>query len=324
MKAIRIHAYGSASGVRLEEIPVPEAGPSDVLVRVVAAGVNPVDWKLRAGAMARAVPRELPLTLGWDAAGTVIAAGRDVSALRPGDAVFFYAAFARGGTYAEYVAVSAAEAALKPRTMSFASAAALPMAAQAAWTAIVETAQVGAGMRVLVHGAAGAVGSAAVQFAREAGAEVFATASGAGLELVAGLGAARVIDHRSERFEGIANDLDVVLDTVGGETQEASWATLRPGGLLVATTAPPSPARAEAAGVRATFLFTPPRGAVLAQIARRVDAGRLHAFVGRELALDDAGEAHRLGEAGRAGGKMVLHVAPPPRTDPTTPDRRTR
>lgn len=311
MKGIRIHAYGGADVLQLEEIAVPECGAADILVRVVAAGVNPIDWKIRSGAMAKGLPRAFPFTLGWDAAGTVAAVGGAVTAFKPGDEVFLYADFARGGTYAEYVAVDAGQVAYKPRTMSFATAAAMPTPAQAAWTALVDTAKVGAGMRVLIHGAAGALGTIAVQLVCAQGAEVIATASGTAIELVANLGAAQVIDYRAQRFETLVKDVDVVLDTIGGATQEASWATLRPGGLLVATAQPPAPERAAAAGVRSAFVFTPPRGAVLAELARRVDAGKLHAFVGQEFALADAAKAHRLGEAGRSRGKMVLHVAAP-------------
>lgn len=261
--------------------------------------------------MAHGAERHFPFTLGWAAAGTVAAAGGGVKGFEPGDPVCFYAEFARGGTYAEYVAVEASQVAAKPRTMSFAQAAALPMSGQAAWAALIETAQIQTGMRVLIHGAAGALGSVAVQLARAVGAEVIGTASGAGLDLVAGLGARQVIDYRNERFEAAVKDVDVVLDTIGGATQEASWATLRRGGLLVATAMPPPPGRAEAAGARSAFVFTRPDGRVLAELARRADAGRLQVFVGEEFALADAPHAHRIGEAGRARGKMVLHVAAP-------------
>jgi len=311
MKSIRIHAYGGTDTMQLEDAPVPECGASDLLVRVVAAGVNPIDWKIRSGAMAHGAERRFPFTLGWVAAGTVAAVGGDVTRFEPGDEVCFYAEFARGGCYAEYVAVDASQVAAKPRTFSFAQAAALPMSGQAAWTALIETAQIRPGMRVLVHGAAGALGSVAVQLAREAGAEVIGTASGPGLELVAGLGARQVIDYRNERFEAVVKDVDVVVDTIGGATQEASWSTLRRGGLLVATAVPPPPGRADAAGVRGAFVFTRPDGLVLAELARRADAGRLQVFVGQEFALADAPHAHRIGETGRARGKMVLHVAAP-------------
>jgi NADPH:quinone reductase-like Zn-dependent oxidoreductase len=309
MKAIRIHAYGDASQMQLEDAPVPVCGGSDVLVRVVAAGINPIDWKLRSGAMAQGIPKAFPVTLGSDAAGVVTAVGSAVSGFSTGDEVFFYAEFARGGSYAEYVAVDASQVALKPRTVSFATAAALPTPAQAAWTALMETAQLERGMRVLVHGGAGALGSVAVQLAKLQGAYVIATAGTADLALVQSLGADEVIDYRTQRFEDLVRNMDVVLDTLGGATQEASWATLRQGGLLVATAMPPSPERAAAAGARAAFVFTPPRGAVLAQLAALVDAGRLRVLVGQEFALADAAQAHRLGESGKARGKMILRVS---------------
>ena len=313
MKAIRVHAYGGPELMQLDDAPVPACGAGDLLVRVVAAGVNPIDWKMRSGAMAAHMPKSFPMTLGSDAAGVVAALGGGVSGFELGDEVCFYAEFARGGTYAEYVAVDASQVAKKPRTASFVTAAALPMAGQAAWTALIETAKVERGMRVLIHGGAGALGTTAVQLAKEHGAHVTATASGDGLALIKSLGADEWIDYRTQRFEQIARDMDIVLDTLGGPTQEASWATLRQGGILVATAMPPPPERAAAAGVRAAFVFTPPRGAVLAQLAERVDDGRLRIVIGQEFALADAAQAHRLGEAGKARGKMVLHVGAPGR-----------
>ncbi|MBL8380474.1 MAG: NADP-dependent oxidoreductase [Burkholderiales bacterium] len=310
MKAIRIHAYGGPEQMQFEDAPVPECRAGDVLVRVVAASINPIDWKLRSGAMAKGIPKSFPFVLGQDGAGVVEAVGSDVQGFAIGDEVFFYAEFARGGSYAQFVAVDAAQVAKKPRTVTFATAAALPTPGQAAWTALIETARLERGMRVLIHGAAGALGTIAVQLAKQQGAHVVATASGEGMALVASLGADEVIDYRQQRFESVARGLDVVLDTIGGATQEASWSTLRPGGLLVATAIPPAPDRAAAAGVRAAFVFTPPRGAVLAQLAERVDRG-LRVIVGREFALSDAAAAHRLGESGRAHGKMVLHVTAP-------------
>jgi len=311
MKAIRIHAYGGPELMQLEDAPVPPCGAGDLLVRVVAAGINPIDWKMRSGVMAAQVPKSFPITLGFDAAGVVTAVGGEVAGFELGDEICFYADFGHGGTYAEYVAVDASQVAKKPRTTSFANAAAMPMASQAAWTALIETGQVERGMRVLIHGGAGALGTVAVQLAKEHGAHVTATASGDGLALVKSLGADEVIDYRTQRFEQIAHDIDIVLDTLGGATQEASWTTMRKGGILVATAMPPSPERAAAASVRAVFVFTPPRGAVLAQLVERVDDGRLRIVVGQEFALADAARAHRLGENGKARGKMILHVAAP-------------
>ncbi|MFM9886851.1 MAG: NADP-dependent oxidoreductase [Burkholderiales bacterium] len=310
MQAIRVHAYGGVEQMQLEDAPVPVCGPNDLLVRVVAAGINPVDWKMRSGAMAQGIPKSFPFVLGQDAAGVVAATGGNVQGFQRGDEVFFYAEFARGGTYAEYVAVDSAQVAKKPRTVSFSTAAALPTPGEAAWTALFDAAKLEPGMRVLIHGGAGAVGTIAVQLAKRHGAHVTATASGPGVELVASLGADQVIDYRQQRFETLAREMDVVLDTLGGPTQEASWPTLRKGGVMVATAVPPPPERAEAAGVRAAFVFTPPRGAVLAQLAERVDRG-LRIVVGQEFALADAAAAHRLGESGKARGKMILHVTAP-------------
>ena len=241
----------------------------------------------------------------------VSAVGGAATGFKTGDEVFFYAEFARGGSYAEYVAVDASQVALKPRTVPFAAAAALPTPGQAAWTALMDTARVEPGMRVLIHGGAGALGSVAVQLAKAQGLHVIATASGAGVDLVKSLGADEVIDYRQQPFQNVVKGVDVVLDTLGGPTQEASWATLKPGGILVATAVPPSPERAATVGVRAAFVFTPPRGAVLAQLAQRVDAGQLRLLVGQEFALSDAAQAHRLGESGQARGKMILHVGAP-------------
>ncbi len=311
MKAIRIHAHGGPEQMQLDDAPVPACGATDLRVRVVVAGVNPIDWKIRAGAMAHGLSKAFPVTLGWDAAGVVDAVGSSVAGFKPGDEVCFYAEFARGGTYADFVVVDASQVALKPRTLAFAAAAALPMAGQAAWTALVDNAQIERGMRVLIHGGAGALGSIAVQLAKHAGLHVIATASGDGMALSRSLGADEVIDYRSQRFQDHAHDIDVVLDTIGGPTQEASWGVMKPGGILVATAMPPPPDRAAKAGVRAAFVFTPPRGAVLAQLVEHVDAGRLRVLVGQEFALADAAQAHRLGEGGKARGKMVLHVNPP-------------
>lgn len=311
MKAIRINAFGGADQLHLEDIPVPAIAPHEVLVRIVAAGVNPVDWKIRSGLMAAAFPVKVPATLGWDGAGVVGAVGADVDRFKVGDEVFFFADFAHGGTYADYAAVDASQLALKPRTVSFASAAAIPTATQAAWRALVEVAPVQAGMKVLIHGAGGPLGSVAVQLAKRAGAYVIGTASEASIAIARAAGADEVIDYRRQRFEDLVSDVDIVLDTVGGAVQEASWATLKPGGILVATAVPPSAERAAAAGVRAEMIFTPPRGDVLAQIAALVDAGELRVAVSHEFALADAARAHRLGESGEARGKIVLHVGQP-------------
>jgi len=309
MKAVRMHEFGGPEVLRVEDVARPDVGPRDVLIRVIAASFNPIDAKVRDGSMKQAIARPLPIVLGWDAAGVVDELGADVTGFARGDAVFTYPEFRRGGTYAEFVAVDHSQVAKKPHTVSFAHAAALPMTAQAAWMAIVTTAAVSHGQRVLIHGGAGGLGSIAVQLAHARGAEVIATASAADLQLVTGLGADHVIDYRTTRFQDVVRDADVVLDTLGGQTQDDSWAVLKPGGILVATAQPPSAEQALAAGVRAQFIFTPPSGAVLAQIAALVDAGTLRPVIGLELDLAHAAAAHA--PAGRKAGKTVLHVARP-------------
>lgn len=311
MKAIRIAAYGGPEQMKLSDAPMPTCGSHEVLVRVIAAGVNPVDWKIRSGQMAAMLQLPLPLTLGWDVAGVVEAVGASVRDFVPGDEVFAQAGFGHGGTYAEYVALDAAEVAKKPTTLAFAQAVALPMPAQAAWAAVHDTAQVTAGQRLLIHGAAGSLGAVAVQLAKSAGAYVIATASGEGVALAASLGADEVIDYRRQAFDAVARGVDTVIDTVGGATQAASWRVLNPGGLLVATTMPPSAEAAQAVGARSAFLFSQPRGRILQRIADLVDQGRLRALVGREFALEEAARVHELGQMGQLRGKSVLHVGQP-------------
>lgn len=311
MKAIRIHRYGDAGVLSLDDVAQPAPGDEDVLIRVVAAGVNPVDWKIREGGLKDRLGHRLPLTLGWDVSGVVAAVGRSVRSFSPGDLVYSRPDIARDGCYAEYVAVRASEVAPRPTTVSHVEAASLPLAGITAWQAIVETAQVSTGQRVLIHAGAGGVGSLAVQLAKWRGAHVIATASAANADLVSFLGADEVIDYRRERFFEQVQGVDVVFDTVGGQVQQDSWRTLRPGGLLVSVVDPPSEEVARQRSVRAEFIFIQPNAAVLEQIAGLVDAGQLRPVVGAEFALRDAAAAHRLSQSGRARGKIVLYVGAP-------------
>jgi NADPH:quinone reductase-like Zn-dependent oxidoreductase len=307
MKAMRIHQYGPTSVMQLDDVPPPRCGHNDVLIRVAASGVNPIDWKIRAGLMAQAMPLSLPLTLGWECAGTVEEVGSLVTAFQPCDTVFTMAAFHRGGTYAELVLVDAAEVAHMPHTVSFSVAAALPMTAQAAWTAV-ETADLQSGQHVLVHGGAGGVGSLAIQLAKARGARVSTTVAGGDVKRAKALGADTVIDFSTSNFTQQLRGLDAVIDTVGGPTQDASWATLKSGGILVALTQPPSQDRARAAGARGQFILTQPRGAVLQQIATLVDAGQLHPLRCHAYPLTDAALVHAHGEAKTLVGRTVLNV----------------
>ena len=305
MKVVRIHAFGDASVLTLEDIPMPVATNDDLLVRVMASGINPIEWKIRSGMMKQALGRDLPVTFGWACAGIVEAVGPAVTTFHVGDEICAYPEFTRGGTHGEFVLIGATQAALKPSNLSFVQASAVPMTSQAAWTAL-QAAEVRRGERVLIHGAAGAVGHWLVQLAKEKGAYVIATASGQGCDDVRMLGADQAIDYRTDRFED-AGKVDVVFDLIGGETQARSWAILGSGGRLVSTAMPPDTANAEAIGAKGTFVFTPPDGKVLAEIVGRLDAGKLKPLGAiREFPLAEAAEAHRLGETGKAGGKMAL------------------
>lgn len=311
MKAVRIHQYGGREVLSIDEIPVPDILPDEVLVRVVAASINPVDWKVRAGYLARMIPHPLPLTLGWDVSGVVVAVGGQVTQWQVGDTVYSRPDLARNGTYAEFVAIRANECARKPRTISHVEAASLPLAGITAWESMIDTAQVQAGQRVLIHAGAGGVGSLAIQLVKAAGATVIATASGRNRALVESLGADQFVDYTMTKVAEAVEPVDAVFDTIGGEVQEASWSLLKPGGIQVSIISPPDEARAAAMGVRGAFVFIGPNAPVLERLAQMVDNGRLRPIVGAEFALDDIVAAHALSESGRTVGKIVLYVGKP-------------
>ncbi|MCX8508560.1 MAG: NADP-dependent oxidoreductase, partial [Rhodobacteraceae bacterium] len=306
MKAARIHAYGDASQIKIEEAPLPVLNPDDVLVRIVAASVNPVDWKIRQGHLASFIPHTLPLTLGWDLSGVVAAVGPAVTGFKPGDAVYSRPDIARNGSYAEFIAVRESELALKPATISHVEAASLPLVSITAWEVLVTTADLQPGQRVLIHAGAGGVGAIAVQLAKARGAHVTATASAGKAALVRGLGADEVLDYRSQDVARLARDMDVVFDTQGGEAQEAAWGSLKPGGILVSIVAPPSAERAAAEGKRSAFVFIQPSAPILRDLAAMVDASLIRPLVGAEFSLDNAARAQEFSETGRATGKIVL------------------
>ena len=311
MKAVRIHAYGDRSVLQFEDAPKPAIARDEALVRVVAAAVNPIDWKIRQGHLKTMVPYVFPLTLGWDFSGVIEALGSEVSGLAVGDAVFSRPDIRRDGSYAEYVAVRAVEIARKPKTISHIEAASIPLVGITAWETIVSVGNLVAGQKALIHAASGGVGSLAVQIAKSRGAHVVATTSSANIELVRSLGADQVIDYRNQRFTDKVKDVDVVVDTVGGDVQASSWSVLRRGGILVSTVSVPSIERAAALGVRSAFVLISPNAAVLDQLAGLVDAGKLRPLIGGEFALQNVADAHALSESGRTVGKIVLYVGQP-------------
>jgi NADPH:quinone reductase-like Zn-dependent oxidoreductase len=316
MRAVVQHEFGGPEVLRVERVPRPEPLPTEVLVRVQAAGINPVDWKTRGGTGMAGVLGQPPFVLGWDVSGVVEAVGFGVTTLAVGDEVYGMPWFPRAaGGYAEYVTAPARQFARKPATVSHEQAAAVPLAALTAWQALVDTADVRAGQRVLVHAAAGGVGHFAVQFARHLGAHVVATASAGRHAWLKELGADEVIDYTAVRFEDVARDIDVVIDLVGDahdSTGLRSVNVLRPDGLLVAIPAGVSPELAKAAaeaGIRVTPFLVEPDGPALTRIAGLIDAGEVAIEVERVFPMEQAAQAHALGEHGRTRGKLVLRTA---------------
>jgi len=309
MKAIRIHGYGGPEVLHYEDAPLPEIGPTEILIKVKGAAINPVDWKIRAGYLKAFIPYELPLTLGWDVAGTVERAGPLVTRFKRGDAVYSRPDIARQGGYAEYIAVRSDEAAPAPRSISATHAAGVPLAALTAWASLFDKGRLAPGQRVLIHAAAGGVGSFAVQLAKLAGAHVIGTASRDNIELVQSLGADQVIDYRNEDFSQVLTGIDVVFDTIGEDTQTRSWNVLRPGGVLVSIVSAPDVALASQKGARGEYVFITPNGARLGEIAGLIDAGKLRVLIEKEFPLAEARAAQELSATGRARGKIVLKVA---------------
>ena len=289
----------------------PEVKPDEALVRIVAAAVNPIDWKIRQGHLKAFVPYVFPLTLGWDFSGVIEELGSQVSSFAAGDAVFARPDVRRDGSYAEYIAVRAVELARKPKTISHVEAASIPLVGITAWESIVAVGALAAGQTALIHAASGGVGSLAVQIAKWRGAHVIATTSKANVELVRSLGADQVIDYRNERFAEKVKDVDLVIDTIGGEVQASSWSVLRRDGILVSTVSVPSVERAAALGVRSAHILIGPDAAVLDQLAGLVDSGKLRTLIGGEFALRNIADAHALSETSRTVGKIVIYVGQP-------------
>lgn len=316
MRAVVQDTFGGPEVLRVEQVPRPVPLPTEVLVRVHAAGINPVDWKTRGGTGMADVLGSPPFTLGWDVSGVVEEVGFGVTTLKAGDEVYGMPWFPRAASaYAEYLTAPARQLARKPATVDHVHAAAVPLAALTAWQAIVDTAHVQPGQRVLITAAAGGVGHFAVQLARHLGAHVITTASAARHSWLRELGADETIDYTTTRFEEAVKDLDVVIDLVGDAhdlTSTRSLKVLRPGGLLVAIPAGVSQqlARAaEAAGVRATPFLVEPDGAALTTITQLIDGAEVVVEVGETFPLEQASVAHARGEAGHTRGKLVLTVA---------------
>ncbi len=308
MKAYRVHAFGPPEEIIAEDVEIPTPGKDEVLIKVHAAGVGPWDGWIRSGNSA--LPQPLPLTLGSDLSGIVEAVGEGVTHVVRGDAVYGVTNPRFIGAYAEYAIAAAGMIATKPASIGHVEAASIPVTAVTAKQALFDHARLIAGQTVLIHGAAGNVGAYAVQFAHKAGLKVIATASGSDIETVKRLGADLVIDFRSQRFEDLADDVDAVIDLVGGETQTRSFAVLKRGGKLISAVSQPDQELANARGVDALFFLVNVTTKELGEITAMVDAGELETNVGDVLPLDAAITAHEMLEGKRphAKGKIVLQV----------------
>jgi NADPH:quinone reductase-like Zn-dependent oxidoreductase len=305
MKAVHIHEQGGPEVLRYEDVPRPEPGAHEVLVHVHAAGVNPVDWKIREGHFGKIA---LPAIMGTDFSGEVEALGPEVTEFRVGEQVFGSVAD-ESGSYAEFALADVSTIIEKPSGLDHVQAAAIPVPAMAAWQALFDTAKLQAGQKILIHAAAGGVGGFAVQFAKSKGAHVIGTASAANSELVRSFGVDQFIDYRSTRFEDAVKDVDVVFDTIGGETQERSWKVLKKGGILVSVVQPPPEKAAASRGVRGVFMVEDAkRTGELKQIAELVASGRVKVNVETILPLREARKAQDLSQSGHARGKIVLVV----------------
>ncbi|NVZ53678.1 NADP-dependent oxidoreductase [Pseudomonas sp. B6002] len=303
MKALRAYEYGGPEGLRLEDLADPVAGAGEVLIDVTAAGVNPIDWKVLSGAMKAFIPLPLPFTPGIEVAGTVAALGEGVTAFAVGDEVFGFINIVGG--YATRAVAQVSKLALKPRTLTALQAGAVPATALTAWQALTEHAAVQPRQKVLIHGAAGGVGSMAVQIAKYLGAEVYATASAQNHAYLKALGADHIIDYTREAFEARVANVDVVLDLVGGETQNRSFAVLKKHGVLVSPVSQPSISLANDHGVTPVNFATRSDGRQLSRIAELFDKGRFSVTV-QVYPLSEAKRAIERSLGRHLQGRLVL------------------
>jgi NADPH:quinone reductase-like Zn-dependent oxidoreductase len=305
MQAIRIHQYGDADTLKLEEVPHLSLKDDEILVRVRDAGVNPIDWKIRQGYMKQVAPATFPVTIGQDFAGEIVDTGRAATQFVVGERVFGFAQ----GAYAEYVAAPISTVAVIPKSIDFTTAAALPTAGSTALQVIRDVVSARHGMTILIQGAAGGVGSYASQIAMNLGARVIGTAAEEDIEYLKSLGVDEVLDYKRERFEDKAAGVDAVVDLVGGETLSRSYGVVKKGGVLATTVQPIDESAAKRAGIRAVLVIMKRNAADLAELARMVEKGDLKPRLGQMMNLSQAKEAQELSENGKTHGKVILKVA---------------
>lgn len=308
MKAIRIHEFGGPEVLKYEDAPQPMPAADEVLIKVHASGVNPIDFKIRAGHAQGKFPINFPLIPGWDVSGEIEEVGSEVLIFRIGDEVYSRPDPTRNGTYAEYVVVKADQVNAKPKSIDHDKAAAVPLAGLTAWQGLFTHGQLKAGQKVLIHGASGGVGTYAVQFAKWKGAYVIGTASEDNIDFLYQLGADDVINYNNENFEEEVKDVDLVFDLIGGDTQKRSLNVLKSGGRLITTVAPESAEEAKNQNIHLENFMAQSLPGDLQQIADLIDSGKVKPVISEIMPLKDAAEAQKKSEDGHTRGKIVLRV----------------
>jgi NADPH:quinone reductase-like Zn-dependent oxidoreductase len=312
MKAVVAHEYGGPEVLKLEDVPVPEPKENEILVRVIASGVNPADPLILNGKFAKEFGTHLPLILGYDMAGVVVKTGAKVSKLKVGDPVYAYLLW--GGGWAEYCISNENESSIKPKSLSFVDASAVPLAALTAWQALIDIGKIQAGQTVLIHGGSGGVGSFAIQIAKTRGARVIATASTPNQDLLKQLGADVAIDYTKQKFEEIARDVDFVLDPVGRDTLARSYGVVKKGGIVVTIVSRCDETELKKREIRGASLSSHPNSGELDEIAKLIEAGKIKPVVAQVLPLSDAAKADGQAETHHTRGKIVLKIADEPKT----------
>jgi NADPH:quinone reductase-like Zn-dependent oxidoreductase len=312
MKAVVVHEYGGPEVLKFEDAPRPEPKENEVLIRVIATGVNPVDSLIRSGKYAKFFGTTLPLIPGYDIAGVIEKAGAKVTRLKIGDAVYAYTMW--GGGYAEYAVATEGEAAIKPKSISFVEAAGVPLAALTAWQALIDTANLSSGQTVLIHGGSGGVGSFAIQIAKARGAKVIATASTPNQDLLKQLGADVAVDYTKQKFEDVAKDVDAVLDSVGKDTLERSYGVLKKGGFIATLVAQLDQAELDKHGIHGASISVKPNAGELSEITKLIDEKKIKPIVSLVLPLSDAVKAQEQAATHHTRGKIVLKVSEEPKS----------
>ena len=309
MKTVRIHEYGNANVLRIEDLPVPTIAKDELLIKIHAASINPYDWQVREGMYKDMSQTKLPITLGQDFSGTVEKVGGSVTDFKVGDKVYGVTSTQKDGSYAEYVEVKASDVALMPKTINFDEAATLPLAGTTAWETLITCARIQKGQRVLILAASGGVGSLAVQLAKNKGCYVIGTTSRSNFDFVKRLGADEVFDYMSEDFSMNLRDVDVVLDTIGGAVQEKAFKVMRRGGMLVSIKSQPNKEMAERFGVKCEFVLVSHNTHILNELRSMIEMGQIHTVVDKVFKFNDVKLAQDYSQSGKARGKIVLEIA---------------